>query len=86
MPIYNKKPISLRKGIGFCQQSELNLGSMAHSQGKVVCTKAVAMGSDDVKTFDELLAMGIKIDVRKVPTDSPENFNEILKKAKTELK
>lgn len=21
MPIYNKKPMSLRKGIGFCQQS-----------------------------------------------------------------
>ena len=40
----------------------------------------------EAKTFDELLAMGIKIDVRKVPTDSPENFNEILKKAKTELK
>ena len=38
------------------------------------------MGSDDVKTFDELLAMGIKIDVRKVPTDSPESFDEILKK------
>ena len=36
--------------------------------------------------YDELLAMGIKIDVRKVPTDSPENFDEILKKAKTELK
>ena len=51
---------------------ELNLGSMAHSQGKVVCTKAVSMG--------------IKIDVLKVPTDSPENFDEILKKAKTELK
>ena len=51
---------------------ELNLGSMAHSQGKVVCTKAVSMG--------------IKIDVRKVPTDSPENFNEILKKGKSELK
>ena len=44
---------------------ELNLGSMAHSQGKVVCTKAVSMG--------------IKIDVRKVLTDSSENFNEILK-------
>ena len=51
---------------------ELNLGSMAHSQGKVVCIKAVSMG--------------IKIDVCKAPTDSPENFNEILKKAKSELK
>ena len=37
-------------------------------------------------TYGKLLAMGIKIDVRKVPTDSPENFDEILKKAKTELK
>ena len=45
---------------------------MAHSQGKVVCIKAVSMG--------------IKIDVCKAPTDSPENFNEILKKAKSELK
>ena len=24
LPIYNKKPMSLRKGIGFCQQSERN--------------------------------------------------------------
>ena len=23
LPIYNKKPMSLRKGIGFCQQSEM---------------------------------------------------------------
>ena len=25
LPIYNKKPMSLRKGIGFCQQSESSL-------------------------------------------------------------
>lgn len=27
MPIYNKKPMSLRKGIGFCQQSERKIES-----------------------------------------------------------
>lgn len=63
----------------------LNLGSMAHSNGKVAVTKAVSMGKEDVETFEKLLALGIKIDVRKVPTDSPENFDEILKKAKAEL-
>lgn len=65
---------------------ELNVGSMAHSQGKVVCTKAIAMGKDDVETFEKLKALGVKFDVRKVPSDSPENFETILNKAKSELK
>ena len=86
MLLFETPQDALRAIKGGVDIKELNLGSMAHSQGKVVCTNAVSMGSDDVKTFDELLAMGIKIDVRKVPTDSPENFDEILKKAKTELK
>ena len=27
MPIYNKKPMSLRKGIGFCQQSDFTFST-----------------------------------------------------------
>ena len=77
---------ALRAIEGGVDIKKLNLGSMAHSQGKVVCTKAVAMGKEDVEAFDKLLALGVNIDVRKVPTDSPENFDEILKKAKAELK
>ena len=65
---------------------ELNVGSMAHSQGKAVCTKAIAMGKDDVETFEKLKSLGVKFDVRKVPSDSPENFETILNKAKSELK
>lgn len=64
----------------------LNLGSMAHSLGKVVLTKVVSMDAEDVKTFDKLLSMGIKIDVRKVPTDASQDIRGILKKAKAELK
>ncbi|HCY53633.1 MAG TPA: PTS mannose transporter subunit EIIAB, partial [Kandleria vitulina] len=70
---------------GGVQIKELNLGSMAHSEGKVVCTKAVAMGPDDVKTFEKLQELGIKIVVRKVPADAEENFDAIMKKAKAEL-
>ena len=58
---------------------------MAHTNGKVVLTKAVSMDKNDVETFEKLLSLGIKINVRKVPSDSPENFDEILKKAKSEL-
>jgi PTS system mannose-specific IIB component len=70
---------------GGVQIKELNLGSMAHSEGKVVCTKAVAMGPDDVKTFEKLRELGVKIVVRKVPADAEENFDAIMKKAKAEL-
>ena len=76
---------ALRAIEGGVQIKELNLGSMAHTQGKVVLTKAVSMDKNDVETFEKLLSLGIKINVRKVPSDSPENFDEILKKAKSEL-
>ncbi|WP_276876304.1 PTS sugar transporter subunit IIB [Anaerococcus hydrogenalis] len=64
---------------------ELNLGSMAHSQGKAYVTSTVSMGKEDVETFEKLLDKGVKIDVRKVPANQPENFKNIMKKAKSEL-
>lgn len=64
---------------------EVNLGSMAHSKGKVVVTNALAMGEDDVETLEKLKAKGVKFDVRKVPADRAENLDNLLKKAKLEL-
>ncbi|MDU2202056.1 MAG: PTS sugar transporter subunit IIB [Anaerococcus hydrogenalis] len=64
---------------------EVNLGSMAHSQGKAYVTSTVSMGKGDVETFEKLLDKGVKIDVRKVPANQPENFKNIMKKAKSEL-
>jgi PTS system mannose-specific IIB component len=64
---------------------EVNLGSMAHSQGKVVVTNAVAMDQADVECIEKIASMGVKFDVRKVPADNPENFDAIMKKAKSEL-
>lgn len=64
---------------------ELNIGSMAHSVGKVVVNKAIAMDQDDVETLEKLKEMGVTFDVRKVPADSKENMDSLLKKAKTEL-
>ena len=65
--------------------SEVNLGSMAHSKGKVVVTNALAMGPEDVETLEKLKAKGIKFDVRKVPADRAENLDSLLQKAKSEL-
>ena len=58
---------------------------MAHSIGKVVVNKAIAMDKDDVKTIEKIKSKGIKFDIRKVPSDSKENIDNLLKKAKAEL-
>ena len=62
-----------------------NIGSMAHSVGKVVVTNAIAMGEDDVKTLEDLRAKGVELEARKVPSDSSEDIDAMLRKAKAEL-
>ena len=64
---------------------KVNIGSMAHSVGKVVVTNAIAMGEDDVKTLEELRAKGVEFEARKVPSDSSEDIDAMLRKAKAEL-
>lgn len=59
--------------------------SVAHSVGKVAVSKVVSLGKEDLKTFAKLKEHGIGFDVRKVPSDSKENMDEIIKKAEAEL-
>ena len=58
---------------------------MAHSLGKVAVNKVLSLGKEDVETFDELKSLGIKFDVRKVPTDNREDMDAIVEKARAEL-
>lgn len=60
---------------------ELNVGSMAYSNGKVNVNQVLAMDQKDIDTFKELKELGVKFDVRKVPSSSPENMESLLKKA-----
>ncbi|MBO0461063.1 MULTISPECIES: mannose/fructose/sorbose PTS transporter subunit IIA [Enterococcus] len=64
----------------------VNVGSMAHSPGKVQPNKVLAFSQDDIDSFNKLKESGVKFDVRKVPNDSKGNMDEILKKAQDELK
>lgn len=66
---------------GGVELKELNIGSMAYTEGKVNVNKVLAMDQKDVDTLKELQDMGIKLDVRKVPSDSPESIDSLLKHA-----
>ena len=74
---------AIRGGVAI---KELNVGSMAHSEGKVVVNKAISMNADDIKAFEELKKLGVAFDVRKVPSDSRENMDDLLKKAAAGLR
>ncbi|WP_252226392.1 mannose/fructose/sorbose PTS transporter subunit IIA [Clostridium sp. ZBS2] len=64
----------------------INVGSMAHSIGKVQPNKVLAFNQKDIDTFNKLKQAGLNFDVRKVPNDSKGNMDEILKRAQEELK
>ena len=70
MLLFETPQDALRAIEGGVDIKELNIGSMAHSIGKVVVNKAIAMGKEDVETIEKIKAKGITFNVRKVPTDS----------------
>lgn len=76
---------ALRAVEGGVPLKSINVGSMAHSAGKVQPNKVLAFDQDDIDTFGKLKADGLTFDVRKVPTDSADNMDAILKKAQDAL-
>ena len=69
----------------FKEITKFGVGAAVVVTGKVVVTQAIAMDQNDYDTIEKLAAKGIKFDVRKVPADSPENFDSMMNKAKSEL-
>jgi mannose PTS system EIIAB component len=76
---------ALRAVEGGVPLKTINVGSMAHSLGKVQPNKVLAFNQDDIDTFTKLKKAGLNFDVRKVPNDSKGNMDEIIKKAQEEL-
>jgi PTS system mannose-specific IIB component len=76
---------ALRAVEGGVPLKTINVGSMAHSPGKVQPNKVLAFNQVDLDTFKKLKELGVNFDVRKVPNDSKGNMDEIVKKAQEEL-
>ena len=75
----------LRAIKGGINHKVINVGSMSYKEGDVNANNVLSMNQEDVDTFRELEKMGVKFDVRKVPSDAPGNMDSILKKAQTLL-
>lgn len=75
----------LRAIKGGINLKDINVGSMSYKEGDVNANNVLSMNQEDVDTFRELEKMGVKFDVRKVPSDAPGNMDAILKKAQNLL-
>ncbi len=71
----------LRAVEGGVPLKSLNVGSMAHSEGKTMVNKVLSMDKTDVAAFEKLRDLGVEFDVRKVPNDSKANLFDLIKKA-----
>jgi len=59
----------------------LNVGSMAHSQGKTLLNSVLSVDKDDVAAFEKMRDLGVDFDVRKVPNDSKSDLFALINKA-----
>ncbi|MDR2833098.1 MAG: mannose/fructose/sorbose PTS transporter subunit IIA [Streptococcaceae bacterium] len=60
---------------------ELNVGSMAHSKGKVMVNSVLSMDQADVDVFKHLKDVGVGFDVRKVPNDGKKDLFKLISEA-----
>lgn len=58
---------------------EVNIGNMHMAQGKKQISKAVCVDEDDIKAFTRLNELGVKLEIRRVPSESPESIDELFK-------
>ena len=63
---------------------ELNIGSMAHSVGKVQINNVLSLDQEDVEVYKKLRDLGVKFDVRKVSNDTPSDLFKLIEAKSSE--
>lgn len=58
---------------------KVNIGNMHMAQGKRQVSKAVCVDDNDVDAFKKLKALGVELEIRRVPSESAESIDELFK-------
>lgn len=58
--------------------TRISIGHMEAGEGKRSATPAVAIDDADVAVLRELQALGVKMEVRNLPSDEPDSINALL--------
>jgi fructoselysine and glucoselysine-specific PTS system IIB component len=64
--------------IGVGEIKSVNFGGLRTKEGAKLISKAVAVNEDDITIIRELLAKGIELEIRQVPTDSRQMVEDLI--------
>ncbi|WP_232697325.1 PTS N-acetylgalactosamine transporter subunit IIB [Brevibacillus daliensis] len=74
-----KDPQDLEKLVkGGVPIKQVNVGNMHFAEGKVQISSTVSVDEDDKRAFRELAALGVELDVRRVPDERGQNIVELI--------
>ncbi|MCY8754993.1 mannose/fructose/sorbose PTS transporter subunit IIB [Bacillus haynesii] len=59
----------------------VNVGGMRFENNRKQITKSVSVTEKDIKAFEQLQELGVKLELRQLPSDSSEDFMQILRNA-----
>ncbi|MEC1472381.1 mannose/fructose/sorbose PTS transporter subunit IIB [Bacillus haynesii] len=57
----------------------VNVGGMRFENNRRQITKSVSVTEKDIKAFEQLHGLGVKLELRQLPSDSSEDFMQILR-------
>ena len=58
---------------------KVNIGNMHMAQGKKQVSKAVCVDDSDIEAFKKLKALGVELEIRRVPSEAAESIDELFK-------
>lgn len=56
---------------------KLNIGNMHMAEGKKQISKAVCVDDSDIQAFKALQELGVKLEIRRVPSESADDINKL---------
>ena len=59
----------------------VNVGGMRFENNRRQITKSVSVTEKDIKSFEQLHGLGVKLELRQLPSDSSEDFMQMLRNA-----
>lgn len=59
----------------------VNVGGMRFENNRRQITKSVSVTEKDIKAFEQLQELGVKLQLRQLPSDSSEDFMQMLRNA-----
>lgn len=65
---------------------QLNIGNIHNEKCVTQCSPSVLLGLNDIEHIEELISAGVKIDMRRIPREKPQDVQDMLDALRSAVK